>query len=117
MIYFIYLFGIAIIITIIFIYIVIRWFINKKLNTFFGPVPFMPVIERAYRAMDFHAQARYFDDCLDDVNDYKKYIIEKLSMDIVREMIKNGCVEINDEREEYSNERIFKVKIKAYKPE
>lgn len=142
MIYFVYIFGISIIATICFIAYYSKWIIialferiahHNWLNKAFTP----PIIERAYRAIDYRAQFVYiplkqynkqpFTNYLHHVNEgaevidnerHMEYLVEKQAHELTRKMISDGIFEITDQRDDKMPlHRVLKMRIKVYKPE
>lgn len=134
MIYFTYFFGTVIIGTLMFIYFTLRWFIDEKLKTyrmqFFAP----PIIERAYRGKDFFASFLYSteemmmrnpyprnpDEIIIANEEHKKWIMEKYSLGLVRQMFDAKCIEVKEEDDRHSPNPYTKrvdLRVKVYQPE
>ena len=99
-----------------------------------------PIIERAYKAIDFKAQTNYimekdfsrgmmrnFSYPKEDIQNiicddrHRNHIIRENVISLADEMIKAGCIEIKD-IEDWNNPygpdaRILSMKVKVYKPE
>lgn len=131
MIYLIYFFGIVIIGTLVFIYFVLKWFIEEKLKTYRAPFTPQLIIEKAYRARDFFYSLNYTR--IDDVrrhqhllmpnttvikdDDHKNWLIKQSSIKLVEDMFKAGCVEVREEDELFSIQKRIDIRIKVYQPE
>lgn len=134
MIYFIALFGFVIITTISFIawafseYSTIEYEIKKD-KLFNMPVP---IIERAYRAVDLRSMINYvdsddvfarkyfYDDSKQVVHNemHKKVLIEKACYDLTKTMINDGFVQIVDHRDKLNPyQNTIEMRVKVYKPE
>lgn len=102
-----------------FIFFVLRWFLNEKLETYFrSQFVTAPIIERAYRGRDFFSSFVYStkDQIMDE--EHKKYIIHQFSKKLVDEMFKDGCIEVQ-ERDDYNSpfSKRVDLKVKVYQPE
>lgn len=132
MIYFVYFFGTIIIGTLLFLYFILKWFVGEKLKTYriqsFTP----PIIEKAYRGRDFFASFIYSTEDMMRRNGYpvnpdeiiihnaehKKHIIEKYSLSLVREMVRENCIEIIEQDDLFRpfTKRVD-MRVKVYQPE
>jgi len=137
MIYIVYSFGVFIILAIIVVIWQAKQFYDLKWVThnLFANMR-LPIIERAYRSMDFVSSVRYIreealmryghmvDTDREIIVDskHRDYIIRDCVNSLANEMLKNGVVEVRDSRDDpeyYGNpyEGTLTMRIKAYKPD
>lgn len=129
MIYFIYLLGGFILLTLIFIIIVGKYVFDIQIENTYSP--FMnfapPIIERAYRGVDFRYQfqysteyPRFYNESLQFIenNEHKQYIIRDAVRKMADNLYESGCIEIEEHEVDYSpTHKQVVMKIKVYKPE
>lgn len=131
MIYFIYFLGAFILLTLVFILVVGKYVFDLQVEKTFSPYGISPpIIERAYRGVDFRYSFQYQKEeslrhnifnpnvMIIDDGDHKEYIIRDAVRKIADNLLENGCIEVNEETEKhYPHYKRVTLKVKVYKPE
>lgn len=106
------------------------WLIETHRTDFVRQYDFGPmVIEKAYRAMDFRTTFEYTTEIPERFDyfqipnvirnkEHLDYTIEKFTAELVKEMLKEGVVEMKEQEDIYRPYlKRIELKVKVYKPE